>query len=86
MSRAYLYAVMLAALLVVPLGSGAAADLPPAPTIDSTPTNPSATGTATLSFSDADPLVTFRCQIDGGSFSLCTSPIRGSMTARTRSG
>ena len=74
MSRAYLYAVMLAALLVVPLASGAAADLPPAPTIDSTPTNPSATGTATLSFSDADPLLTFRCQIDGGAFSLCTSP------------
>ena len=75
MSRAYLYAVMLAAiLLAVPLASGAATDLPPTPTIDSAPPNPSATGTATLSFSDADPLVTFRCQIDGGAFSLCTSP------------
>ena len=75
MSRAYLYAVMLAALvLAVPLASGAASDLPPTPTIDSAPPNPSATGSATLSFSDADPLVTFRCQIDGGAFSPCTSP------------
>ena len=75
MSRAYLYALMLAALVVaVPLASGAASDLPPTPTIDSTPPNPSATGTATLSFSDADPLATFRCQIDGAAFSLCTSP------------
>ena len=75
MSRAYLYAVMLAALLLaVPLASGAAADLPPTPTIDSAPPNPSATGSATFSFSDADPLVTFWCQIDGGAFSLCTSP------------
>src|SRR5580765_1370819 len=75
MSRAYLYAAMLAALVVaVPLASGAASDLPPTPTIDSTPPNPSATGTATLSFSDADPLATFRCQIDGAAFSLCTSP------------
>jgi hypothetical protein len=75
MSRAYLYAVMLAALvLVVPLASGAASDLPPTPTIDSVPPNPSATGTATLTFSDTDPLVAFRCQIDSGAFSLCTSP------------
>ena len=75
MSRAYLYAVVLAALvLAVPLASGAASDLPPTPTIDSAPPNPSATGSATFSFSDADPLVTFRCQIDGGAFSLCTSP------------
>ena len=75
MSRAYLYAVTLAALvLAVPLASGAASELPPTPTIDSAPPNPSATGSATFSFSDADPLVTFRCQIDGGAFSLCTSP------------
>src|SRR6478672_3708246 len=75
MSRAYLYAVTLAALvLAVPLASGAASDLPPTPTIDSVPQNPSATGSATFSFSDADPLVTFRCQIDGGAFSPCTSP------------
>jgi hypothetical protein len=75
MSRAYLYAATLAALvLAVPLASGAASDLPPTPTIDSAPPNPSATGSATLSFSDADPLVTFRCQINGGPFSLCTSP------------
>src|SRR6478672_4834992 len=76
MSRAYLYAVLLAALvLAVPLASGAASELPPTPTSDSAPTNPSATGSATLSFADADPLVTFRCQIDGGTFSPCTSPV-----------
>src|SRR5690242_10493659 len=76
MSRGYLYAVMLAALvLAVPLASGAVSDLPPPPTIDATPPNPSATGTATLAFSDADPLVTFRCQIDGGALSPCTSPV-----------
>ena len=76
MSRGYLYAVVLAALvLAVPLASGATSDLPPAPTIDSAPPNPSATGIATLAFSDADPLVTFRCQIDGGALSLCTSPV-----------
>ncbi len=75
MSRAHFYAVMLAALvLAVPLASGAASDQPSTPTIDSAPPNPSASGSATLSFSDADPLVTFRCQIDGGVFSLCTSP------------
>src|SRR6476660_2845907 len=75
MSRAHLYAVLLAALvLAVPLASGAASDLPPTPTIDSAPPNPSATGSATLSFSDADPLVTFRCQIDGSAFSPCASP------------
>src|SRR6478672_1774396 len=75
MNRAHLYAVLLAALvLAVPLASGAASDLPPTPTIDSAPPNPSPTGSATLSFSDADPLVTFRCQIDGSAFSPCASP------------
>src|SRR6476619_5956554 len=75
MNRAHLYAVLLAALvLAVPFASGATSDLPPTPTIDSAPPNPSATGSATLSFSDADPLVTFRCQLDGGAFSPCTSP------------
>jgi hypothetical protein len=75
MSRAYLYVVTLAALvLAVPLASGAASELPPTPTIDSAPPNPSATGSATFSSSDADPLVTFTCQINGGAFSLCTSP------------
>src|SRR5439155_20743067 len=48
---------------------------PPAPAIDSEPPNVTASTTATFSFNDSDASATFRCKLDGGSFSPCSSPI-----------
>jgi hypothetical protein len=74
--RVGLYAAMLAALVVgVPFAGGATNDLPAAPTINSAPTNLSASREATFEFSDTDLLVTFQCRLDGGEFSTCSSPI-----------
>jgi hypothetical protein len=51
---------------------------PPDTTIDSSPSNPSNSSTATFSFSGTDTggtgVIGFACQIDGGGFSACTSP------------
>ena len=47
---------------------------PPAPSIDSTPSDPNNASTSTFSFSDSDMTVSFQCSIDGASFSACTSP------------
>ena len=47
---------------------------PPTPTIDSNPPDPSASTGASFSFSDSEAGVTFRCQLDGGGFSTCSSP------------
>jgi signal peptidase I len=47
---------------------------PPAPTITSNPTNPSASAAASFGFSDTEAGVTFECQLDGGGFAACTTP------------
>ncbi|HWH54270.1 MAG TPA: hypothetical protein VNT04_01725, partial [Gaiellaceae bacterium] len=46
---------------------------PPAPLVTG-PDNPSGTGTATFTFSDAELGVTFKCQLNGGGFAPCVSP------------
>src|SRR6202040_645748 len=47
---------------------------PPVPSIDSHPTNPSATANAAFAFSDAEAGVRLSCELDGVSVA-CTSPI-----------
>ena len=47
---------------------------PPAPSIDSTPPNPSASTGASFAFSDSEAGSTFECSLDGGQFSACSSP------------
>jgi hypothetical protein len=47
---------------------------PPDPTITANPPDPSTSTSASFSFTDADPTALFKCQIDGGGFSSCTSP------------
>jgi hypothetical protein len=47
---------------------------PPQTTIDSSPSNPSNDQNPSFSFSSSESNSTFQCQIDGGSFSTCTSP------------
>ena len=47
---------------------------PPAPTIDSSPPNPSSSPDATFSFSNSEAGVVFSCRLDGQSFADCTSP------------
>jgi len=47
---------------------------PPAPTLTSNPTNPSASASASFGFSDTEAGVTFECQLDGAGFAACTTP------------
>ncbi len=47
---------------------------PPAPTITSRPSDPTTATTASFSFTDAEAGVGFRCRLDSGSFTRCTSP------------
>ncbi len=47
---------------------------PPAPSINSAPTDPSNSSNASFSFSDSEGGVGLQCQLDGGGFSACTSP------------
>ena len=46
---------------------------PPAPSITGSPANPTASTTATFSFSDTEPGVTFLCALDGGAASACAT-------------
>jgi hypothetical protein len=56
-------------------GTSCQATVPPAPIIDSGPTQPSTTSTdATFTFHDADTSATFLCKLDSGAYSACTSP------------
>ncbi len=47
---------------------------PPDPTITANPPNPSNSTSASFSFTDADSTALFKCQLDGGGYSSCTSP------------
>jgi hypothetical protein len=47
---------------------------PPTPTISSGPSDPTNTSTASFSFADGDATAVFRCRLDDGAFSACTSP------------
>ena len=48
---------------------------PPAPTISGSPANPTTATTATFAFADSEAGVAFRCELDGGDLSSCTSPV-----------
>jgi hypothetical protein len=48
---------------------------PPVSTITSGPPNPTNAGTASFSFSNAEPGVTFTCRLDAGTTTSCTSPV-----------
>ena len=50
------------------------ATAPPTPSINSTPPNPSNSGSAQFTFSDSESGVGFNCRVDGGSYAACTSP------------
>jgi hypothetical protein len=74
--RVCVYAAALAALVVgVPFAGGAIAAAPTAPTIISGPAQYTKETTASFSFSDVDPLVTFQCELDGGAFAPCASGV-----------
>ena len=47
---------------------------PPAPQITQAPADPSASTSATFTFADAEPNVTYLCQLDGGAFAACSTP------------
>lgn len=55
-------------------GSTCAAPPPPTPTITNHPASSSDSPSASFSFEDADPTVTFECQIDGLGYQSCASP------------
>jgi hypothetical protein len=46
---------------------------PPDPTITANPPDPSTSTSASFSFTDADSTALFKCQIDGGGFTSCSS-------------
>jgi hypothetical protein len=78
MSSVRPYVALLAALVIgVLLTAGATAAPPDPPMIDSHPTNPSDSNSASFTFSH-DKNVKFQCQLDSGSFSDCGSDVKSS--------
>jgi hypothetical protein len=74
--RVCLHAAALAFLVIgVPFAGGATVAAPPTPTITSGPSQYTSETTASFSFTDTDPLVTFQCQLDGGGFAPCISGV-----------
>ena len=55
---------------------------PPAPTITSSPTNPTAATAAAFIFSDTQTGVTFQCSLDGAAYGVCSSGISYSTLAQ----
>ena len=56
---------------------GRSTPAPPDTTIDSTPSNPSSSSSATFAFSGSDSgtgVASFECSLDNGAFAACTSP------------
>jgi hypothetical protein len=47
---------------------------PPPPPVITGPPNPSNSGSATFSFADADPTVSFHCKLDAPGFPTCSNP------------
>ena len=57
---------------------------PPPPPVISGPPNPSNSTSATFSFTDADPTVSFRCNLDGHGFPGCSNPVTFDKLAATQ--
>jgi hypothetical protein len=57
------------------VGTALAAGTVAAPTITSSPANPTTSSTATFTFSDTKSGATFKCSLDGSAFAACTSGI-----------
>ena len=49
--------------------------MPPPPPVINGPLNPSNSTSATFSFTDADPAVSFHCNLDGHGFPGCSNPV-----------
>jgi hypothetical protein len=48
---------------------------PPAPQLVQMPADPSSSSSATFAFSDGEASVTYLCQLDGGAYAACASPV-----------
>ena len=59
-----------------------AASPPPAPSITSSPSNPTTSTSATFVFKDSQSGVTFKCALDTSTFTTCSSPISYSSLAQ----
>ena len=59
-----------------------AASPPPAPSITSSPSNPTTSTSATFVFKDSQSGVTFKCALDTSTFTTCSSPVSYSSFAQ----